>query len=245
MLDINTKIGTVFPVKDLKEQFGMTSLTPKASLDDGTSVLLECKGLSMRWKSEISFTYRYKVTRLKIRPVSIHINRMNRLDSNAMILRKKPGGFFEYMGIADIGVSHIEGGKNHYDLNITIVGEGIIRQEEPQTEDPAVKTIRQKYGYVDPKTREHLVKTFYRDPDVNRYAKSLAAGKCELCGKPAPFTDLEGNPYLETHHVKWLSRGGTDTIDNVVALCPNCHSRMHVLDDNEDVLKLTDILLNR
>ena len=55
---------------------------------------------------------------------------------------------------------------------------------------------------------------------------------------PAPFKDKNGNPYLENHHVEWLSKGGEDTIDNAVALCPNCHKKMHILDDEEDVKAL-------
>lgn len=45
-------------------------------------------------------------------------------------------------------------------------------------------------------------------------------------------------PYLETHHIVWLARGGEDTIFNTVALCPNCHKRMHILDLEADKTKL-------
>jgi 5-methylcytosine-specific restriction protein A len=37
----------------------------------------------------------------------------------------------------------------------------------------------------------------------------------------------DGTPYLEVHHVKWLALGGSDTVSNAVALCPNCHRLMH------------------
>jgi 5-methylcytosine-specific restriction protein A len=43
---------------------------------------------------------------------------------------------------------------------------------------------------------------------------------------------------LECHHVEWLSCGGEDSIDNVVALCPNCHRRIHVLNDADDNMRL-------
>ena len=39
---------------------------------------------------------------------------------------------------------------------------------------------------------------------------------------------------METHHIEWLSKGGSDTIDNTVALCPNCHKKMHILNDLEN-----------
>ena len=76
---------------------------------------------------------------------------------------------------------------------------------------------------------------------VAAYTKIRAAGICQLCGQPAPFKDKDGEPFLENHHLVWLSRGGTDTIDNTVALCPNCHRKMHILDLQEDIDKLIRI----
>ena len=52
---------------------------------------------------------------------------------------------------------------------------------------------------------------------------------------PAPFADQAGEPYLECHHIEWLSKGGMDSADNCVALCPNCHRKMHTLNDPDDV----------
>ena len=39
--------------------------------------------------------------------------------------------------------------------------------------------------------------------------------------------DKNKEPFLEVHHVKSLSDGGEDTLDNVIALCPNCHREKH------------------
>ena len=45
--------------------------------------------------------------------------------------------------------------------------------------------------------------------------------------------------------MKWLCEGGEDSIDNAVALCPNCHRRMHILQDPEDVIRLRKVLKNK
>lgn len=82
------------------------------------------------------------------------------------------------------------------------------------------------------------VQQYVRSAYVVEYAKRLANGICQLCEQPAPFKDKKSIPYLETHHIVWLARGGEDTIFNTVALCPNCHKRMHVLDLEEDKTKL-------
>lgn len=50
-----------------------------------------------------------------------------------------------------------------------------------------------------------------------------------MCGSEALFIDKKGLPYLEEHHVVRLADGGADAIDNAVALCPNCHRRVHVV----------------
>ncbi|MFZ5888179.1 MAG: HNH endonuclease [Chloroflexota bacterium] len=77
-----------------------------------------------------------------------------------------------------------------------------------------------------------------RNKDVVTVARNKARGICQLCNKKAPFKDRLGNPYLEVHHVKWLSKGGEDKAENVVALCPNCHKKMHVLDLPDDRIYL-------
>lgn len=83
---------------------------------------------------------------------------------------------------------------------------------------------------------------FIRSADVVKETRKRANGICQFCNQPAPFIDKKGNPYLETHHVIWFSRGGEDSTANTVALCPNCHTRMHVLDKPEDVEKLKGII---
>ncbi|PGR23313.1 hypothetical protein COC52_24870 [Priestia megaterium] len=42
----------------------------------------------------------------------------------------------------------------------------------------------------------------------------------------------------------WLSQAGLDTLDNTVALCPNCHRKMHSLNLEEDIIKLRDKVKN-
>lgn len=79
---------------------------------------------------------------------------------------------------------------------------------------------------------------FARSAEVVKATRKSANGICQFCNQPAPFLDEKGNPYLEVHHIIWLSRGGEDSTANTVALCPNCHTRMHILDKAEDVEKL-------
>lgn len=89
-------------------------------------------------------------------------------------------------------------------------------------------------------SRKTVTKTYIRNPYIAEYTKRQAKGFCQLCHEAAPFRDKNGDPYLESHHIVWLSKNGPDTVNNTVALCPNCHKRMHVLNDASDIKKLSD-----
>lgn len=108
-------------------------------------------------------------------------------------------------------------------------------QKRKEAERLSSKALLERAKKVSGQSRR-IVKsqTYVRDAYVAEHTKRRANGTCDLCGKPAPFNDKNGNPYLESHHVHWLSRGGEDTIYNTVALDPSCHKKIHVLDDAED-----------
>lgn len=102
-----------------------------------------------------------------------------------------------------------------------------------------------RYSVKEGGKRSVVSDDYIRDPLVAEYAKRKANGICRLCNQPAPFHDRYGDPFLEVHHIVPLADDGPDTIDNVVALCPNCHRKMHVLHIPADVEKLKTIASKR
>jgi 5-methylcytosine-specific restriction endonuclease McrA len=79
-----------------------------------------------------------------------------------------------------------------------------------------------------PKRIEVTTTVFVRNPDVVVEALLRARGICERCNDPAPFARRsDGSPYLEVHHRIPLAVGGEDTVENAIALCPNCHRAAH------------------
>ncbi|MGG7447389.1 HNH endonuclease [Kosakonia oryzendophytica] len=83
---------------------------------------------------------------------------------------------------------------------------------------------------IDKKPTKKVVITeiYSRSPDIVAIALLRAKGICERCNKKAPFNRKSDNtPFLEVHHVQSLSSGGADSLDNVLALCPNCHRELH------------------
>jgi len=66
-----------------------------------------------------------------------------------------------------------------------------------------------------------------RSAEVREYILSRAGGVCELTGEKAPFLKLNGDPYLEVHHIQKLSDGGLDHPVNCAAITPNAHREIH------------------
>jgi 5-methylcytosine-specific restriction protein A len=68
---------------------------------------------------------------------------------------------------------------------------------------------------------------YHRSELVKAYVLRRAAGKCEGCETPAPFLTPRHTPYLEPHHIRRRADRGPDHPQWVIALCPNCHARVH------------------
>jgi 5-methylcytosine-specific restriction enzyme A len=72
-----------------------------------------------------------------------------------------------------------------------------------------------------------MTRVFHRNADVIATVLLRADGICEGCGSAAPFKTPKGKLYLEVHHRLRLADGGEDSVDNAIALCPNCHRERH------------------
>lgn len=126
---------------------------------------------------------------------------------------------------------------------IEAVKEKMENPEEKEVKKLSVRELNRRSeitkGKRKPKKTESIV--YYRDPYLKELVKRIAEGKCQFCGQDAPFIDNNNEPYLEEHHVTPLAEGGADSMENVVAICPNCHRKMHVLDIEEDRIVLQNV----
>lgn len=121
--------------------------------------------------------------------------------------------------------------------------ENVLKTKERKAKDISNEELlnRAKSSPKQAGTRKVITKQYERNVWVSEYAKRRAKGICQLCGQAAPFKTKNGEPYLEVHHIIWLSQGGEDSIENTVALCPNCHRKMHILNLPGDRKKLLEI----
>lgn len=119
------------------------------------------------------------------------------------------------------------------------ISKGIVSFEDSnESFDKAVKKAlktpmedRQKILSTSKKTpevRAIVANVYERNPYVVAEVLERASGVCERCDSPAPFERRKDNsPYLEVHHKVRLADGGEDTVQNAIALCPNCHRELH------------------
>ena len=75
---------------------------------------------------------------------------------------------------------------------------------------------------VTPARKSVAINKVIRNYSVVKYLKDLYKNRCQVCG-----TRLEiglGRFYSEVHHIRPLGKhAGSDTINNAIVLCPNCH----------------------
>jgi 5-methylcytosine-specific restriction enzyme A len=114
----------------------------------------------------------------------------------------------------------------------------VIGPKKAQTLPPGQPLFPAEYSPGEGGSRGVASQVFDSDEIVAEYAKRRADGICQLCNRPAPFKDRNGEPFLEIHHIVPLAQGGSDIIGNVVALCPNCHRKMHELNLPADEVRL-------
>jgi 5-methylcytosine-specific restriction protein A len=120
------------------------------------------------------------------------------------------------------------------------VGRGQALEEE-SLDALRRKAIADSAAYRTPVERRAVYRM--RSRAVRLYVLRRAAGKCEGCGAVAPFTTVDGEPYLEPHHIRRLTDGGPDDPRWVVGVCPNCHRRAHYSHDAAEYnMKLAEVV---
>lgn len=94
--------------------------------------------------------------------------------------------------------------------------------------DSKARKARLELAPKKPKSVSTTTTIFLRNPDVIAEILERAKGYCERCRAAAPFKRAtNGSPYLEVHHIVALAGGGEDSVENAIALCPNCHRSLH------------------
>jgi 5-methylcytosine-specific restriction protein A len=182
----------------------------------------------------------------------------------ASFLSQRSAGSYEFRMqnisalLEELGLPRIKGYLPRWNVGTTRVNlVRLINEYFPQKEgagfataDPlalATRSLAAKLKYEDdpdlepemrrvaPLRRAETRWSYVRDPSIIGWVLAQAKGMCEVCDAPAPFITIDGQPYLEVHHVRPLAEGGPDTIDNACAACPACHRRLHYGSDGTNL----------
>jgi len=77
--------------------------------------------------------------------------------------------------------------------------------------------------------------TYKRDQYAVRLIKIIKGHKCEACGYQLIMEN--GNPYIEAAHIIPKYKGGEETLENILLLCPNHHKEFD-LGNRENIQKI-------
>lgn len=112
-----------------------------------------------------------------------------------------------------------------------------VEFEEQISKLRRVRILEKPKGMVCPQKLSKATTFYSRDPKVVAWVLKKSGGICESCKTPAPFKNSDGDFYLEVHHLRRLADGGTDTVTNAVAVCPNCHRELHYGGERDVLLR--------
>lgn len=117
-------------------------------------------------------------------------------------------------------------------LSHAIEAEADLLSEEKNTEDLQLKIATKAI----PKLSKVLlkgIKVYSRNPNETLAAKQRSDWKCEIDNDHETFISATNNkPYVEAHHLVPMEfqdsfEKSLDIASNIVALCPNCHNKIH------------------
>lgn len=132
-------------------------------------------------------------------------------------------------------------GKNIFNIGGLISEDAF--QEATQSSEP--KPLPNGPINKKSKTNSTNGSNWYRDPSIARDAIRDALYLCEIDKNHMTFiAKATGNPFVEAHHIFPMEyqeefEFSLDVPENIVALCPNCHRKLHhaELEDKKDIIK--------
>ena len=153
------------------------------------------------------------------------------------------GGFYESLGYNSIRTSVNPSWQNSIRkiseeaFNAIINAGGIISNKinsisEIESNTNPIETINNfnnKYNQVCPEKRKRFLNTHIdRGTAVTNALKQILGARCQVCGL-AGFEKRNGERYIEAHHLIQLAFNIENSLcsDNVILVCPNCHSEIH------------------
>lgn len=109
-----------------------------------------------------------------------------------------------------------------------LFGESDAVQDLVAREKPGMALARQEYLYQQAPARSRR---------LSQELQEMYEGRCQICLWTPRLR--YGENLCHGHHIEWISRGGEDSLGNMVLVCPNHHAAIHRCDapfDYEDLV---------
>ena len=111
-------------------------------------------------------------------------------------------------------------------------------------EDIAVDLFKDDSSSDEVKKTQKVIETFERNRKAVRELKRLYK-TCQITGDEFVFSKVNGEPYLEVHHLVPLGEGGSDEPANLVVISAHIHRMLHyAVVEGIDLSKIVDGKLN-
>lgn len=157
------------------------------------------------------------------------------------LLKKSNNELLDFVHLRENGLNGAPQGKiklngellDYIESNFKLLFSEVILEYEINVKkslsmDSKLRKERIQKAPKNPKKVAVITYVYERSAYIVAEALIRANGVCEKCHSSAPFVrKKDKTPYLEVHHKIRLSDGGDDRIENVLALCPNCHREAH------------------
>jgi hypothetical protein len=98
--------------------------------------------------------------------------------------------------------------------------------------DDSLAELERRYAGAAPEVQEAISRRIERGPVAARVKEAIGY-RCQLCLAlgldPVPFLGRDGRPFVEAHHVTFVSRlePGSLAPSNIITVCPNHHRQLH------------------
>lgn len=110
-----------------------------------------------------------------------------------------------------------------------------LNEEERQAlKKYVVKQMRRTLKNVSQSPRQKIkeIRQIDRDRDIREVCLMRAGYRCEIDSEHISFNTVSGKQYIESHHIiplRYQNRFdfNLDIVENLIALCPNCHKAIH------------------
>jgi len=215
---IPKQFHSFFGIKDKKNK--RIRFIGESGAADLKWVKWDYKKVRMIWSSgHVSLALRHKFY-----PDYLNIKPHSRSRTMKMVFKKtsKPDEFHLEL----IGKNDIANEKINFDTTVT-----------SRLKASSKKALKKKpKGSKKPTRKTQSSEQVVRDPKVHAWILNNSKWVCECCNNKAPFSKTDGHKYLEVHHVKRLADGGSDTITNAIAVCPNCHRELHYGENKDNLV---------